>query len=243
MCSSHTTENICPLSLALHSVTVVLKINIWKLWLVVILCVNVCKIIVNICSDQLYPVSWYRFQPYICILIIKYSLSYHQNYILCKIIEILCCLIILSKKQFWEVPLCSNAGCRVMAWEGNKLPTCSDATQVLQSLLTSWRVVKHRLPHHKALSKFISLWRILSRQSSFSVLHSACFEGCISCILHLFCCPQSSAHIPIHEKDLVENEPDYAEMNYVMQDTKNIFGSDLFCFVINESHMAKLPMM
>ncbi len=64
---------------------------------------------------------------------------------------------------------------------------------------------------------------ILGRQSLFQVLHILYFEGCNGVVFTSANHPQSSAHIPIHEKDLVENESDYAEMNYVMQDTKNIF--------------------
>ncbi len=41
----------------------------------------------------------------------------------------------------------------------------------------------YRLPRHQAQAKDISTWRILSRQALFCILHLACFEGCIRCIL------------------------------------------------------------
>ncbi len=41
-----------------------------------------------------------------------------------------------------------------------------------------------RLPRHQTSLKAISIWRILGRQPSFHVLHSAEFEGCMGCILH-----------------------------------------------------------
>lgn len=62
--------------------------------------------------------------------------------------------------------------------------------EVATRVLLKWKSTSilgciSRLPRHQALSKDVSVWSILRRQSAFHVLYLACFEGCMWCILQV----------------------------------------------------------
>ncbi len=89
---------------------------------------------------------------------------------------------------------------------------------------------------HQAPLKDASIWKILSRHSSFHILNSACFERCIVCILCVLPSPTILCTYSNSWKIIAWkwNATELIQFNYVMQGKRKHIYIYIYIYIVDE---------